>query len=59
VKHIKAVLPNIESLETGLIDLNNWLDNGEALLQAHKLDGTQEETEQRLEKHKVIKTRQS
>lgn len=52
-KHLKAVLPNVESLETGLIDLNKWLVNGEALLDSHKLDGTQEETEQRLEKHKV------
>lgn len=53
LKHLKAVLPNIESLETGLIDLNNWLEKGEALLESHKLDGTQEETEQRLERHKV------
>lgn len=51
-KQLKAVLPNVESLETGLLDLNAWLDNGEALLDSHKLDGTQEETEQRLERHK-------
>ena len=53
VKALKAMLPNIESLETGLVDLNAWLDNGEALLESHKLDGTQEETEGRLERHKV------
>lgn len=55
VKHIKAVMPNVESLETGLVDLNAWLDNGEALLESHRLDGSQEEAEQRLEQHKVIK----
>ena len=54
VKALKAMLPNIESLETGLVDLNAWLDNGEALLESHRLDGTQEETEGRLEKHKVL-----
>ena len=53
VKALKGMLPNIESLETGLVDLNAWLDNGEALLESHKLDGTQEETEGRLDRHKV------
>lgn len=52
-KHLKAVLPNVESLETGMTDLDKWLSKGEVLLESHKLDGTQEETEQRLEKHKV------
>lgn len=52
-KHLKAVLPNVESLETGMIDLDKWLTTGEALLESNRLDGTQEETEQRLEKHKV------
>ena len=52
-KALKAMLPNIESIETGLVDLNAWLDNGEALLESHRLDGTQEETEGRLESHKV------
>ena len=52
-KALKGMLPNIESLETGLVDLNAWLDNGEALLESHRLDGTQEETEGRLERHKV------
>ncbi|KAH3846241.1 hypothetical protein DPMN_088540, partial [Dreissena polymorpha] len=53
-KNVKAVLPNIESLENGLMDLDAWLSRGEALLESHKLDGTQEETEQRLEKHKAF-----
>ncbi|KAH3752027.1 hypothetical protein DPMN_186635 [Dreissena polymorpha] len=53
-KNVKAVLPNIESLENGLMDLDTWLSRGEALLESHKLDGTQEETEQWLEKHKVV-----
>ncbi|XP_052236879.1 muscle-specific protein 300 kDa-like [Dreissena polymorpha] len=53
-KNVKAVLPNIESLENGLMDLDTWLSRGEALLESHKLDGTQEETEQWLEKHKAF-----
>ncbi|KAH3846188.1 hypothetical protein DPMN_088486 [Dreissena polymorpha] len=54
IKHVKAVLPDIESLENGLMDLDAWLSRGEALLQSHTLDGTREETEQRIEKHKVV-----
>ena len=52
-KYLKALLPNVESLETGLVDMNAWLDKGEALLESHKLDGTQEESESRLERHRV------
>lgn len=53
VKYLKAVLPNVESLETGILDLNAWLDKGEALLASHQLDGEQQAAEERLEKHKV------
>lgn len=53
IKHIKSVLPNVESLETGISDLCVWLDQGEVLLSSHKLDGTTEQTEERLEQHKV------
>jgi len=52
-KHLTSVLPNVASLETGIIDLDKWLTVGEELLDTHRLDGSHEETEQRLEKHKV------
>ncbi|KAL5008450.1 hypothetical protein ScPMuIL_014031 [Solemya velum] len=54
IKHIKSVLPNIESLETGISDLCGWLDAGDTLLSTHKLDGTTKETEERLEQHKAF-----
>ena len=53
IKYLKAVLPNVESLETGILDLQRWIDEGQNLLKTHKLDGTADETEARLEKHKV------
>ncbi|GFR66525.1 nesprin-1, partial [Elysia marginata] len=56
IKYLKAVLPNVESLETGILDLERWLEEGTQLLQSHKLDGTAEETEARLERHKAFFT---
>ena len=50
---VQAVLPNVESLETGVLDLEQWLSEGEQLLASHKLDGTADAAEARLEKHKV------
>ncbi|XP_041351119.1 nesprin-1-like [Gigantopelta aegis] len=52
IKTINSILPNVESLETGISDLNEWLTEGESLLQTHRLDGSAEATEARLEKHK-------
>lgn len=52
-KYLKAVLPNVESLETGISDLNVWLERGEAVLATHKMEGTPQATEACLEKHKV------
>ncbi|GFO48198.1 nesprin-1, partial [Plakobranchus ocellatus] len=56
IKYLKAVLPNVESLETGILDLERWLEEGAQLLQSHKLDGTAEETDARLERHKAFFT---
>ncbi|XP_035824390.1 nesprin-1 [Aplysia californica] len=56
IKYLKAVLPNVESLETGILDLQRWLEEGEQLLGSHKLDGTADETEARLERHKAFFT---
>ena len=50
---VQAVLPNVESLETGVLDLEQWLSEGEQLLASHKLDGNAEAAEARLERHKV------
>ena len=50
---VQAVLPNVESLETGVLDLEQWLLEGEQLLASHKLDGNAEAAEARLERHKV------
>nr|KAG5692778.1 hypothetical protein BaRGS_009394 [Batillaria attramentaria] len=52
IKYLKAVLPNVESLETGVLDLEQWLSEGEELLASHKLDATADAAEARLEKHK-------
>ncbi len=50
---LKSTLPHIESLETGISDLNKWLTDGETLLQSHKIDGNINVVEDRLDKHKV------
>lgn len=55
MKYIKAMLPNVESLETGILDLQKWLTEGETLLQDHKLEGTPDGAYARLERHKVGK----
>ncbi|KAL8590280.1 hypothetical protein ACOMHN_006396 [Nucella lapillus] len=54
IKYLKAVLPNVESLETGVLDLENWLAYGEQLLASHKLDSTAEASEARLDRHKTF-----
>ncbi|CAL1544282.1 unnamed protein product [Lymnaea stagnalis] len=56
IKYLKAVLPNVESLETGIIDLAGWVERGSELLASHKLDPTVDEAESRLEKHKAFFT---
>ena len=53
IKYLKAMLPNVESLETGISDLNIWLDKGEDVLSANKMEGSQSGAEEKLEKHKV------
>jgi nesprin-1 len=52
LRPLKTLLPQVESLETGISDLNTWLDDGEALLASHRLDGNIGGVEDRLEKHK-------
>lgn len=47
------MLPNVESLETGISDLSIWLDKGDTVLSANKMEGSQTRAEERLEKHKV------
>ncbi|XP_076463750.1 muscle-specific protein 300 kDa-like isoform X7 [Babylonia areolata] len=54
IKYLKAVLPNVESLETGVLDMEKWLAFGEQLLASHKLDPTAEASEARLERHKTF-----
>ncbi|KAK7104412.1 hypothetical protein V1264_019133 [Littorina saxatilis] len=54
IKYLKAILPNVESLETGLVDLDQWLTEGEDLLASHKLDATADAADARLEKHKAF-----
>lgn len=56
IKYLKAMLPNVESLETGISDLNIWLDKGEDVLSANKMEGSQSGAEEKLEKHKVCFT---
>jgi accessory colonization factor AcfC len=53
IKYLKALLPNVESLETGISDLNIWVDKGENILSANKMEGSQKGAEDMLEKHKV------
>ena len=43
----------MESLETGVLDLEQWITEWENLLASHKLDGTADAADARLEKHKV------
>lgn len=53
IKYLKAMLPNVKSLENGISDLSVWLDKGESVLSANKMDGSQTQAEERLKKHKV------
>lgn len=41
----------VESVEQGISELEGWLDEGEALLGSHKVDGNINTLEERLEKH--------
>ncbi|XP_025103982.1 nesprin-1-like isoform X4 [Pomacea canaliculata] len=54
IKCLKAVLPNVESLETGVVDLEQWLTDGEQMLASHTLDPTADAAEARLERHKAF-----
>ncbi|BFZ08024.1 hypothetical protein BsWGS_11063 [Bradybaena similaris] len=56
IKYIKAVLPNVESLETGILDLQTWLTEGEKLIKSHKSYGSADETEKQLDRHKAYFT---
>ena len=53
-KPLKALLPQVESLENGISDLSRWIDEGEKLLATHKVDGDINILEDRLDKHKVF-----
>ncbi len=53
LKPLKALLPQVESLDNGISDLTRWVDTGEELLASHKVDGDINLVEDRLEKHKV------
>ena len=43
----------VESLETGISDLDEWVQGGEELLNTHRIDNNINILEDRLEKHKV------
>jgi nesprin-1 len=44
----------VESLETGVLDLEQWLTEGENLLASHKIETSAEAADARLEKHKAF-----
>lgn len=50
---IKPVPPQVESLETGLGDLNDWLTEGESLVNSHSLDGSIDLIDERLKRQRV------
>lgn len=52
-KATKALLPNVESMENGIVDLQAWLSAGEKLLESHRLENDQQTTEERLNAHRV------
>uniref|UniRef100_A0A2C9KCB0 Calponin-homology (CH) domain-containing protein n=1 Tax=Biomphalaria glabrata TaxID=6526 RepID=A0A2C9KCB0_BIOGL len=56
IKYLKSLLPNVESLETGIIDLDGWLNKGRELLSSHQLEGNLEAAEASLENHKTFFT---
>ena len=53
LKPFKSLLQHIESLETGIVDLEAWLSAGEELLASHRIDGNINVVEDRLESHTV------
>ncbi|KAK3089398.1 hypothetical protein FSP39_003323 [Pinctada imbricata] len=54
IKYLKAVLPNVASLETGISDMNLWLDKGESVLRENRMEGNQQAAEETLERHKAF-----
>ena len=54
LKPLKSLLPQVESLEIGISDLSRWVEDGEELLNSHRIDGNINTVEERLEKQKVI-----
>ncbi|CAG5128720.1 unnamed protein product, partial [Candidula unifasciata] len=57
IKNVKAVLPNVAAVETGILDLETWLTEGEQLIKCYKTDGSPEETDNRLHRHKAFFTK--
>lgn len=53
IVHLKDMLPSVESLETGIFNLSVWLDRGDSVISANRMEGSQTRAEERLEKHKV------
>ncbi|XP_074648980.1 muscle-specific protein 300 kDa-like isoform X3 [Tubulanus polymorphus] len=55
VKGLKNMLPQVESLETGISDISHWLDNAEAVLVGNSPDSSNiESIADKLEKHKAL-----
>ena len=54
LKTLKQLLPHVESLENGISDLSQWLDEGERILAGHGAQpGKAGTVNERLDMHKV------
>ena len=53
MRTLKGLLPQVESLQVGASDVSKWLEEAEALLASHMIDGNINAVEDRIEKHRV------
>ena len=50
---LKSLKPQVESVESGMTDVSQWLDKAEDILDGNIVDGNMQNTASELEKHQV------
>ena len=53
MRPLKSLVSQVESVQIGLKDLNQWLDDATSLLESHRVDGNINSVEDRLDSHTV------
>lgn len=53
IKRFQAVNAQVQGVEANVEDLRSWIDDGEKLLESHRLEDNTDTAEERLQKHRV------